>query len=121
MPNRENLTKLSNALRSGEYRQGMGMLRTKDNEFCCLGVACDLYAKENGLDWQEIADGSWKFNGYRNYLPSEVASWLGIDRWGDFNQETALSSMNDAGATFEEIADIIDIIDDPNIVWEEFH
>ncbi len=30
------------ALRSGEYEQGYGALHTLTNEFCCLGVVCDL-------------------------------------------------------------------------------
>jgi hypothetical protein len=31
------------ALRSGEYKQGKGVLNSKaDNSFCCLGVACHL-------------------------------------------------------------------------------
>lgn len=32
------------ALRSGDYRQGMGMLKsgTQDMQYCCLGVLCDV-------------------------------------------------------------------------------
>ena len=30
------------ALRSGEYAQGKGYLRTHDDTFCCLGVLCDV-------------------------------------------------------------------------------
>ena len=33
------------ALRSGEYKQGTGVLRSEANEFCCLGVLCDLAVK----------------------------------------------------------------------------
>ena len=29
------------ALRSGNYKQGRGALRTEDDEYCCLGVMCD--------------------------------------------------------------------------------
>ena len=36
------------ALRSGEYKQGKEGLRIY-NEFCCLGVLCDLYIKETGV------------------------------------------------------------------------
>lgn len=32
------------ALRSGDYRQGRGQLRSEDNSFCCLGVLCNLHA-----------------------------------------------------------------------------
>ena len=31
------------ALRDGEYRQNNGCLRSKNDEFCCLGVACNVY------------------------------------------------------------------------------
>ncbi len=40
------------ALRSGEYKQGSGFLR-KENNFCCLGVLTDLFLKENS------DKGSW--------------------------------------------------------------
>lgn len=30
------------ALRSGKYKQGRGKLRSVDDEFCCLGVLCDI-------------------------------------------------------------------------------
>ena len=38
------------ALESGEYKQGHQLLN-KDNEFCCLGVLCDLAAKDGGQQW----------------------------------------------------------------------
>lgn len=31
------------ALRSGEYQQARKLLRSKDDKFCCLGVACDVF------------------------------------------------------------------------------
>lgn len=34
------------ALRSGEYQQGRGRLRTDDNRFCCLGVLCAVTGRE---------------------------------------------------------------------------
>lgn len=30
------------ALRSGKYKQGRKKLRSEDDEFCCLGVLCDI-------------------------------------------------------------------------------
>lgn len=30
-------------LESGQYRQGRGYLADKDNRYCCLGLACELY------------------------------------------------------------------------------
>ena len=41
------------ALRSGKYKQGRLGLRTKSDDFCCLGVLCDISGmsewEENGL------------------------------------------------------------------------
>ena len=33
------------ALRGGKYEQTTGVLRSKKDGFCCLGVLCDLYIK----------------------------------------------------------------------------
>lgn len=30
------------ALRSGKYKQGRGQLRSLNNNYCCLGVLCDV-------------------------------------------------------------------------------
>lgn len=40
------------ALRSGKYKQGRGALRPVADQFCCLGVLCDVVAP-NG--WQPSA------------------------------------------------------------------
>ena len=40
-----------NALKSGEYTQGVGQLR-KDDKYCCLGVYCDLQAKKGLGEWR---------------------------------------------------------------------
>ena len=83
MVNKERIRLLLDALRSGKYLQGTGQLRFDDN-FCCLGVACDIY-KENNPD-----RASWENHGYfrTRYdgdddgssmeLPSEVSSWYGF-------------------------------------------
>ena len=40
----QNLRNWIKALRSGDYKQGEGCLyNNKDDSFCCLGVACDLF------------------------------------------------------------------------------
>lgn len=40
------------ALRSGKYKQGRSALRNVDNEFCCLGVLCDICKHRLNLDWE---------------------------------------------------------------------
>lgn len=48
-------------LRSGNYVQGTGRLKTNDGGFCCLGVACDIYAKATGL-------GLWDIHGSSRHM-----------------------------------------------------
>lgn len=89
------------ALRSGKYKQGVKYLRYNE-EFCCLGVLCDLVAP---TAWQKHDCWDFYYNdGIEGYLPPSV-----IDKVGLFsNQENKLAVMNDNGKTFEEIADYIE-------------
>ena len=61
--NTEIKQKWVNALRSGEYEQGSEKLYS-GRGYCCLGVLCDLYSKENGLKWEFRGDALW---GYYDY------------------------------------------------------
>lgn len=94
------------ALRSGEYRQGAGRLRW-DDRFCCLGVLCDLHAKETGNEWRAKVD----YLGKNHLLPSMVVKWAELDDGDpviDDPHFSSLSQMNDHGATFGQIANIIE-------------
>lgn len=86
------------ALRSGEYEQGTGTLRTVENQFCCLGVACDLIIKEDvfpEVDWLGNENG-WNYSvpsywgskemGYQTSaaLPSQFSEWIGLPGDGGF-------------------------------------
>ena len=65
------------ALRSGEYTQGS--MRLFNNEsFCCLGVLCDLHAKETGGQWEDVDDVGKHYLGCDELLPEEVVIWSGI-------------------------------------------
>lgn len=93
------------ALRSGEFMQGQGQLRTGD-KFCCLGVLSEL-AKREGLDVKAVnGEGhSWLYASQKHFLPQIVAEWAGVT---EFNDKQKLMNMNDGGDSFEEIADWID-------------
>lgn len=104
------------ALRSGEYKQGAGKLRNREDEFCCLGVLCDLQSK-SGQPVAEWKETDWAesvtFGGCSGVPPSDVVEWaaenyIGQDRSFAINYSTNLTSMNDSGISFAEIADIID-------------
>lgn len=108
------------ALRSGEYKQARNRLRFDEDRFCCLGVACDLYAKATGNGvWDGDKDSGYLFIiGDRRrevVLPYEVVKWLGVSdsecpygNWDMIGEDRSLTGDNDRGASFEEIADTID-------------
>lgn len=98
------------ALRSGEYTQGRNRLRD-DNSFCCLGVLCDLAAKENvgywnELDWFCIDD---QFLRMAEKLPPKAVTrnWAGFSN-SDMELVLYLSENNDQGFSFTTIAEYIE-------------
>ena len=104
--------KWMNALRSGEYSQTRGYLRTTEG-FCCLGVLCDLYSKETGTEWVENyeLENSSSFLEEFATLPKEVMEWSGLEYpnpYFDFENGVSLASLNDGGKEFNEIADVIE-------------
>lgn len=115
------------ALRSGEYKQGAGCLRTTDDCFCCLGVLADLYVKEKGVEWVAPQGGqpsSYSIHMQGGVLPVEVAEWADLrDKAGvidicpcvevtlpGYTQPTyeCLTGLNDNGVPFSEIANKIE-------------
>lgn len=90
------------ALRSGEYRQGSGVLKD-GRKFCCLGVLCDI----QGADWKKVEDAVGCLETDR--LPRQLNAGLRQ------TQRQKLARMNDGDdeATglrrhrFNEIADYI--------------
>jgi hypothetical protein len=79
------------ALRSGEYKQGVCALRKITSggyEFCCLGVLCDLYTKQEKHQGTEHAE--W------------VPKWL-IDEQTSNRIPMRFSSEFDGVTVFEEV------------------
>src|SRR5690242_16385148 len=113
------------ALKSGEYTQGQFVLRSFEDTYCCLGVLCDLYAKETGKgNWQEGKD-TYLFDTEderaRNWIPStrDFTIWSGLSGWGcavvvsklvDMNDGKVLIDGNwkDTSYSFNEIAQYIE-------------
>lgn len=116
------------ALRSGKYKQGKYVLHTDDNKFCCLGVLCDVYNKEQKKNKKKTlkvscADNDdglkcFKYNNECSYLPKIVRDWAGIksDRgYLEIEEDytDSLAGLNDGdidtnGKTFKQIAKIIE-------------
>jgi hypothetical protein len=102
------------ALRSGEYKQGRGRLNRVD-KFCCLGVLCDLHAKESGGKWEQhtIDEYVHLYMGSSCQLHPAVLLWAGLNYVGGGEVRIAgnqdfLFRHNDSGRTFAEIADAIE-------------
>lgn len=95
-----------NALRSGEYEQGQGSLY-EDGKFCCLGVLTDLYIRETNQEWEEQCDNSFSFEDSPCFLPPSVQEWAGLNNSPQVGGRS-LPGLNDEGASFEELADLIE-------------
>jgi hypothetical protein len=98
------------ALRSGEYKQGSEFLRRGD-EFCCLGVLCDLHAKKTSTQWLHGFKGS-EYLDNKERLPEAVSEWAGLQGHNSndpYMKGNWLSAYNDDEyKSFSEIADLIE-------------
>lgn len=106
------------ALRSGRYKQGQGSLRDHD-EYCCLGVLCDLAEQAGIVKSNSITGWSFiysslvdRFDESDLNLPIAVMNWAGIDLNYGVEIDVAgklLSNRNDQGDSFDVIADVIEV------------
>jgi hypothetical protein len=114
--NQEIKAKWVAALRSGEYAQTKNCLRN-DEGFCCLGVLCDIYAKDTETEWVPEKDNKPEFI-FLDRIgtpPTQVQDWSGFpSRTGYLNDiknrdgiTEELTVLNDSGFTFNQIADVI--------------
>lgn len=116
--NKEWKEKWLTALRSGKYKQGKYVLRNNDDEYCCLGVLCDVY--DDSLWYRD--NGNYLYN-------SNKEETLGEDVWSaipDYllpvfefiynnpiisyqGKEATLAGLNDdIDLDFNQIADVIE-------------
>ena len=107
---------LIGALRSGNYVQGKHYLVTKDDRFCCLGVACNI--STHPLDSVEDA-GRWSIGNHTVDLPYLIQEEFGFystegkRRDGQHiviagERYPSLAIANDKGRTFKQIANYIE-------------
>jgi hypothetical protein len=102
----------ANALRSGKYKQITGRLQGS-NGYCCLGVGCEVFIpKDKQLRTESLSSIRILIGG----LPS-ASSQPGAPKWlravdGDFYNKTDehLHTLNDEGYSFDEIADLIELV-----------
>lgn len=101
------------ALRSGEYEQGrFRLLKRGDDQtpdkFCCLGVLCDLHARETGDGWDSV---SYKAEDF--HLPVEVSAWAGLPSRDPEINGLNVTDLNDGEAnrkpkSFKQLANLIE-------------
>lgn len=92
------------ALESGEYRQGRFHLRTSINEYCCLGIGCELL----GIPGMR-AGSSWKYDGSEGTAPKLLENMLALrgDEGNRIDGLRSLAWLNDHGKTFAQITQIV--------------
>lgn len=120
------------ALRSGDYKQGKGQLRNEKNNFCCLGVLCNLHAeaKPKFAAKQEFPG---EYGGDDALPPDVVVGWAGLSENNpcfempfnvrgtgkDFKGDRRtfkkgdlvdIAHLNDSGLGFKQIADVIEAV-----------
>lgn len=97
------------ALRSGEYEQATGALRI-NNTYCCLGVLCDLYRKqEHKGRWLRESADTFQFLRTNSVLPDTVVEWAGLpDENPTVRRTDNLASLNDGGKSFKQLANVIE-------------
>jgi hypothetical protein len=113
-------------LRSGAYVQGKGVLvkvgkEGEDDEFCCLGVLCDMAVRSKIIPEPLLSSNRllhYGLNREAGDLPQEVIDWIGLKspeglfdypegKTGIYNGHT-LADLNDSGKSFKAIAKIIE-------------
>ena len=107
------------ALRSGRYKQGKFRLRNNRDEFCCLGVLCDISGEGEWTHTCDISgEGEWthtRCKGYSywkegkeadvNVLPLFVSNFANLT---DVEEEVLIDKNDGDGLSFKEIADWIE-------------
>ena len=119
------------ALRSGEYERTISMLRHESNKFCCLGVLCDI---SNLGTWEPAEDKEYYRYTIDTARSAATLLYMIVDSIGatgatvpfdieKISNETvrkeiysipgvvdscSLTTLNDSGFTFEQIADLLE-------------
>ncbi len=111
------------ALLSGKFRQITGRLTDQTNGRCATGVLCDV-AKEAGLPIVRSSSATDTRRGYfvfdnKDILSGSpnkpIATWADVD----FDWVRDVQGLNDAGYTFEQIADLVKNDKVSEIAFEE--
>ena len=107
--NSEIKARFTEALLSGDYKQGFGVLHEGEC-FCAMGVLADLYLKEKGLEWKPFSgvENVYAFDsGLRVHygcVSPDIMDWAEMN----WQEEVKITRMNDSEKrTFADIADYL--------------
>lgn len=93
------------ALKSGKYAQGTSYLK-QGSEYCCLGVLSSISPYKNNFTRMNLNVNDKSKN---SVLPVPIRDWAGMRTTsGELNNDCSLTSMNDNGSSFEQLADFIE-------------
>lgn len=123
-PNKVNIQKWVDALRSGKYAQATDRLKKVDPDtgeafYCCLGVAAEVHGLKSRLESETIGEYTgWVFVDdkditYIGAMPDDTGNWLGLSRVNRrvrYNGvDASLVELNDLYHwSFDSIADAIE-------------
>ena len=104
------------ALRGGNYRQGLRYLKATHNKidsYCCLGVLCNLEGREPDEIKPEENTQICIYSGLMGSLPEDIKVYNVLGYAGFFQgfcveQFSSLAELNDCGYSFEAIAEVIE-------------
>lgn len=105
-------------LRSGQRNQGvlaLGYVEDGKDKFCCLGVLCEIAAKE-GIIVKKTKKEGYAYDDCLTALPEAVQKWAELGQFthiklkeGEAIKYVDITHINDVlGYSFEKIADLIE-------------
>lgn len=127
---RTNMLRLVKALESGAYAQTTNTLIKQGknfDRFCCLGVACNIYALDHNKEWTFVEAAGFPkgtkiglFFKQEELPPKSVVKYFGFDGnegelpvmlqykiKGKIRESSNLIGLNDHGVSFKKIAKVI--------------
>lgn len=94
------------ALESGKYKKGCTFLRDNNDNYCCLGVLCEL----EGLECVQGSGPYYCYDGEATVLPYVLRIKYGLDIFGGKFQMRNLVCVNDCSDTFEPVIEHIKVL-----------
>lgn len=107
-------------LASGNYKKGRRALANANNEFCCLGVLCEM-ALDAGIVTKELDYGLYKYTSIdpeklydfnQHVLPTCVRDWAGLKSVSPLVNDNLvpISLIND-NTVYNDFTSVLEVID----------